>query len=409
MHRLPMRDIEATPRDILIALFRRVLTAVRADRLAETVLTGKDFTHVIALGKAGEALAAGAWRASMSPSFPRTRESTLRASFLAFPRGYTTGELPAEAPFERHEGAHPLPDESSLEAGAALLRFVGALPNTARVAVLVSGGASASVEVLSPGVDLEFLRRVNRWLLASDLPIAKANRVRAGLSQIKGGGLARRLSHVHTCTWVLSDVADAPLEWVGGSLFAPLPPGSLPPLPAWLEERLVPPSMDDIPTPVLRRLAGNAEAVGAVAEEGGRIMGSLVGEARETGTRIGRDLIREQAGFFVWGGEPTVRLPDNPGRGGRCQQLALAAALEIAGRDDCFLLAASTDGWDGPEPVVGACVDGDTIGRGEAVGLDARRALEAADAGSFLAASGDLVRTGPTGTHVNDLVIARKC
>jgi hydroxypyruvate reductase len=107
----------------------------------------------------------------------------------------------------------------------------------------------------------------------------------------------------------------------------------------------------------------------------------------------------------VWGGETTVTLPAHPGRGGRCQQLALAAARELAGRDDAWLLAAATDGSDGPGDDAGALIDGGTIARGEAEGFDAAAVLARADAGRFLEASGDLLATGPTGTNVMDLVL----
>lgn len=386
---------EAPQRD-LPALFRRALAAVRGDRLAEEALRGRAFSHVIALGKAGEALAAGAWHAS---------GGRLASGFLAVPRGYATGDLPREAPFERREGAHPVPDETSLAAGAALLDYAAALPANAEVAVLVSGGASAAVEVPVPGVDLDLLRRANRWLLASGLAIAEVNRVRAALSRLKGGGLARRLKRIKAQAWVLSDVPGGALEWVGGGLLSPPPAGKFPALPAWLEERLVvaPPDEGGI---VLQRLAGNEEAVAAVVSAGAREAGILAGDAAEAGVRIGAALAAGPPGLYVRGGETTVCLPAKPGRGGRCQQLALAAATAIAGREDCLLLAAATDGWDGTVPIAGACVDGGTLERGKARGFDSRRALAEADAGRFLEASGDLVRTGPTGTNVADLVIA---
>ncbi|MGH8272037.1 MAG: DUF4147 domain-containing protein [Gammaproteobacteria bacterium] len=391
--------IDTGSRDRLVALFRRALAAVRGDSLSEEALRGHDFSHVIALGKAAEALAAGAWRAA---------RGKLQSGFLAMPGGYATGDLPPAAPFERHQGAHPLPDKTSLAAGAALLNYVAALPTDAQVVVLVSGGASAAVEVLAPGVDLAFSRRANRWLIASGLAIADINRVRAGLSQLKGGGLARSLMRIRATAWVLADVSGGGLEWVGGGLLSPTPAGKLPPLPTWLEERLATtPHQDSLRMP-LQRLAGNEEAVAAVVAEGAQEAGSLNGDAVERGIEIGAALAAGAPGLYVWGGEPTVRLPENPGQGGRCQQLALAAATVIAGRDDCYLLAGGTDGWDGSAAIAGACVDGDTLERGRAQGLDPRRALAAADAGRFLDASGDLLRTGPTGTNVNDLVIALK-
>ena len=111
---------------------------------------------------------------------------------------------------------------------------------------------------------------------------------------------------------------------------------------------------------------------------------------------------------LVWGGETTVKLPDAPGRGGRNQHLALAAATLLTGRDDVGLLAIGTDGSDGPTEDAGALVDGGTLARGELNGLDAAEHLLRADSGTFLEASGDLISTGPTGTNVRDLVIAWK-
>jgi hydroxypyruvate reductase len=116
-------------------------------------------------------------------------------------------------------------------------------------------------------------------------------------------------------------------------------------------------------------------------------------------------LLREDPGVHLWGGETTVRLPAAPGRGGRNQHLALACAIRLAGRDGIDILCGATDGSDGPGEDAGGLVDGGTVARGELGGLDAARCLAAADAGSFLAAAGDLVSTGPTGTNVNDLVV----
>ncbi|MCK7580211.1 MAG: hypothetical protein MZV65_34185 [Chromatiales bacterium] len=132
----------------------------------------------------------------------------------------------------------------------------------------------------------------------------------------------------------------------------------------------------------------------------------ITGDAATVGARLAQGLRAAAPGTVrVWGGETTVTLPPRPGRGGRCQQLALAAALELNGSTGTWLLAAGTDGSDGPTEDAGALVDGGTIGRGELAGADAVAALGAADAGSFLEASGDLVQTGPTGTNVMDLML----
>ena len=115
-----------------------------------------------------------------------------------------------------------------------------------------------------------------------------------------------------------------------------------------------------------------------------------------------------QPGVYIWGGESTVRLPEAPGRGGRNQHLALLLAQALAGRTDVGVLVAATDGSDGETDAAGAIVDGATIARGQAAGLNVEDSIRQADSGHFLAASGDLFATGPTGTNVMDLVIALK-
>jgi glycerate 2-kinase len=110
----------------------------------------------------------------------------------------------------------------------------------------------------------------------------------------------------------------------------------------------------------------------------------------------------------IWGGESTLTLPARTGRGGRNQHLALAAARLIAGDDELMLLAAGTDGTDGPTTDAGAIVDGETCARIAVAEIDAEDALRGADSGTALAAAGDLIDTGPTGTNVGDLVIGLK-
>jgi hydroxypyruvate reductase len=121
-----------------------------------------------------------------------------------------------------------------------------------------------------------------------------------------------------------------------------------------------------------------------------------------------QSLLDAGPGVRLWGGETTVVLPPQPGQGGRNQHLALAAALALRGRQDILLLAAGTDGNDGNTQAAGAIVDGGTVARAAAAGRDAARALREADAGGCLAAAGDLLVTGPTGTNVTDLAIGLK-
>jgi hydroxypyruvate reductase len=114
------------------------------------------------------------------------------------------------------------------------------------------------------------------------------------------------------------------------------------------------------------------------------------------------------AGLAIWGGESTLKLPARPGRGGRNQHLALAAARLLVSHEELTVLAAGSDGTDGPTADAGAIVDSETLERGTLSGLDADDCLARADSGAFLEASGDLIHSGPTGTNVGDLVLGLK-
>jgi hydroxypyruvate reductase len=168
------------------------------------------------------------------------------------------------------------------------------------------------------------------------------------------------------------------------------------------------------PSIAVRIVASNRHAR-AAARQRARGCGQLgvragrrefAGDAADLGCAFARRLATADPGsLWVWGGESTVRLPPAPGRGGRNQQLALAAALEMAGRAGLTLLAAGTDGVDGSSDDAGAVVDDATCARGAAAGLDAREHLRRADAGPYLEECGDLLHTGPTATNVGDLVL----
>jgi glycerate 2-kinase len=134
---------------------------------------------------------------------------------------------------------------------------------------------------------------------------------------------------------------------------------------------------------------------------------TLQGDAAEAGSSVADNLRQQEPGVYLWGGETTVCLPPRPGRGGRNQSLALAAAIGVQECGDCVVLAAGTDGTDGPGNAAGAIVDGGTVSRGGGQKA-ATEALQNADAGSFLEAGGDLLVTGPTGTNVMDMVIGLK-
>ncbi len=395
-------------------LFEVLLAALHAvngrhrvhDALAAQPVSGP--VYLVAFGKAACAMALGA------------RDALGRRivdAFVATKYGHAE-----PLPWPVLEAAHPVPDEGSLVAGAALLRFIERIPPSARVLVLLSGGASALVEQLPSGATLETLQRLNEWLLASGRDIAAMNRIRKRLSLLKGGRLARLLAPRPVTCLAISDVSNDDPRFIGsGPLVADAsiaeePFDDAPPAvrAALLAAPPVPPPGDPCFARVRFRIvarlddARHAAAQAAIAR-GWRtaIHGEFIaGEATEAGVELAQRVLASAPNtLHVWGGETTVRLPLSPGRGGRNQSLALAAARALSGARGVLLLASGTDGTDGPTDDAGALVDGGTIERGEQAGLDAGRALARADAGSFLEASGDLVRTGPTGTNVMDLVL----
>lgn len=285
---------------------------------------------------------------------------------------------------------HPMPDAASLAAGAAAVALVDTSPPDARFLVLLSGGASALLEQLRPGVALVELRELTTRLLMSGLEIDALNRERTALSQLKGGGLGRRLGARPATVLFMSDVAGNEPACVGSG-------------PCFVPDGRVPHHCIADNGRARAGIVAWATASGLVCRD----HGALVGDAAAMGGAISQTLRGARPGLHVWGGECTVRLPTDHGHGGRCQQLVLAAGL--AGLDaDTVVLACGTDGRDGPGQAAGALVDPGSVARIEAAGSDPRAALARCDAGPALADAGDLVDTGLTGTNVADLVIALK-
>ncbi|MFC4671191.1 DUF4147 domain-containing protein [Seohaeicola nanhaiensis] len=288
---------------------------------------------------------------------------------------------------ELMESAHPVPDARSLAAGQALRRATEDMPPGSHLLLLVSGGASSLAEDLVHGKTLDDLAALNRALLASGKDITAMNAERRRISRVKGGGLLSAFRGRAVTVLAISDVPGDDLGVIGSGI------GSAPEHPAFDYTARI------IASNTIARDAATAEA---------RRRGLPVLDAQEAlhddlhrltaywGPRL-RDMAR---GVIVLGGEPTVRLPANPGRGGRNQALALALAREIADTQGLTLVVGGTDGSDGPTDDAGGIVDGSTWEP------DAATALNHADSGSFLERKAALLTTGPTGTNVMDLLVA---
>ncbi len=335
------------------------------------------------------------------------------------------------------EAGHPVPDARSTAAGREALRLVEACRPEDVLVVLLSGGASALLSSPQPGLGLDDLVATTALLLRSGAEIDELNAVRKHLTELSGGRLAARATSGRIEVCVVSDVLGDRLDVIGSGPCAPDPTtfadalavlerrGILGRVPVAVRshlragargERKESPKPGD---PVFARvtttlLASNREALDAAAYEAAArglravvVSDRLRGEARDAGRRLaglGRALRCRGPVCLLAGGETTVRVRGT-GRGGRSQELALAAALALQGDPRVALLAAGTDGSDGPTNAAGAYADGGSVARGGRLGLDAGTCLERNDSHGFFAREGGVVRTGPTGTNVLDLVL----
>jgi glycerate 2-kinase len=290
------------------------------------------------------------------------------------------------------ETAHPVPDERSLAAGAELERCVAALPDAVYPVFLISGGSSSLAEILGPGVTLETLRELNTRGLAAGWDIARLNAERAGLSRLKRGGVARLLNGRPAHALFISDVPGDSPGVIGSGLLGEESGRS-----------------DRVQRIVIANIDGAKGGASLAAQAHGLQVDARASRFSGDAAIVAREFVaalRESpADMLIWGGESTVTLPPVAGRGGRNQHLALIAARALRVDEPLTILAAGTDGTDGPTDDAGAIIDAGTVERAELGGVDVERAAREFASGLALEAAGDLLHTGPTGTNVGDLLI----
>lgn len=359
-------------------------------------------------------------------------------------RASGTLSLPHGSPFDPipgiqcWEGGHPLPDVHSLAGAAAALRVARNAEPGDLLLCLLSGGASALWTAPTAGVTLGEARDLTLSLLRTGAPIGALNAVRKHLSGIAGGRLLQTTNASEVVTLALSDVIGSAPEAIGSGPTAVDPTTFADALEVVRRYGVSPPpavmrhlqrgAAGEVPEtlkpgdPAAARgvygVIGSVEdavsgAAGLLESRGYRVRIidlAVEGEAREVGERIGGEAVqarREGAGqlALLWGGETTVTVRGG-GKGGRNQEVALAGARAIRGEAGIALASLATDGVDGPTDAAGAIVDGGTVERARARGTDPDAALGENDAYTALAAAGDLVRIGRTGTNVNDVIIA---
>jgi len=418
--KLLVLNVLSNMRQQLLECFQKTIESVHGQlcvqqALFEHPLKSRQCT-VVAIGKAAQAMAQGAEQV--------LAEKLISGLLITKHQHSDVAALSQQ--WQCHEAAHPVPDESSLETGRRLLEFLYAYADFP-VLFLISGGTSSLVEVLPEHISLKQWQRLNEWLLASGLDIGNINAIRKAVSDIKGGKLLKHLQNREVHALLISDVPDDHPHIIGSGLLFVDPDHPLPEInidvPEWLKQLINNSSLDDAESSIQNgqlssqqiiasnRMAMEAAAyfIGTAGQPVFLHEDCLEANAEQAGKKLASYLRDEaESGFHIWGGETTMVLSDSPGRGGRNQHLALSAACELSGNEQITLLAAGTDGSDGPTEDAGGIVDGKTIARGQLAGLDELECLAKADSGCFLEAAGDLLYTGPTGTNVMDLVMAIK-
>ena len=362
----------------------------------------------------------------MAKSAAKELDGRIRAGAIITKYGHSRGPISG---IEIFEAGHPLPDINTLKATDRVLDITSGTREEQSILFLVSGGGSALFEKPDVGLSLNFIAEITSKLLLRGADIKELNTVRKHLSSVKGGKFAIHCLPAHIFQITLSDVIGDSLDIIASGPAASDLSTS--------EEALV--VLKKYERPVLGRLesvlksetpksltnvsyhiAGNVSGLCLAAKEAADKRGysteiitdKLEGEARSAGEiaadlaihKIRNDISQKIRSCMIWGGETTVKVKGR-GKGGRNQELALAAAQKISGNNNIVILSAGSDGTDGPTDAAGGIVDGLTWKRIKLNGGDPSKLLDDNDSHNALKLSDSLFMTGPTGTNVNDLVI----
>lgn len=396
-------------------IIQEALTACLPDQAVRRALEGRTFgagrVFLVAAGKA-------AWQ--MADCAARLLGDRLEAGVVVTKHGHSRGEIPRCTVYE---GGHPVPDEDSFRGTRAAMELVEHLTAEDTVVFLVSGGGSALFEC--PLIPAEELSQLTQAMLACGADIVEMNTVRKRLSAVKGGRFAQLCAPAQVFSIVLSDILGDPLDMIASGPAYPdqstcaqaqevaekyqLP---LSPQARTLLQEETPKALDNVETVITGSVRELCAAAGAACRRLGYepvlLTDQLCCQAKEAGSflasiaRTHQDTKKSLA--FLAGGE-TVVLLTGQGKGGRNQELALAAAQGIAGLENTLIFSLGSDGTDGPTDAAGGLVDGTTKDRLEAAGLTIHQVLAENDAYHALDQVDGLIRTGPTGTNVNDVAV----
>ncbi|MEW6162752.1 MAG: glycerate kinase [Nitrospirota bacterium] len=344
---------------------------------------------------------------------------------------------------EVYEAGHPVPDESGLKATEEIIRLVSNTDERTFIVCLISGGGSALLVSPYEGITINEKQKITELLLKAGANINELNTVRKHISRVKGGRLAELAYPAKVISLILSDVIDDRLDVIASGPTSPDKTtydealrvlekyGLMDRCPQSILEVLYKGAKGLIPeTPkegniIFERveniiIGSNRKALSAAKEKAERsgfyaeiISSGLTGEARGAGRWLAKKakekrnalcVKRDRKICLISGGETTVTVKGK-GKGGRNMELALSFAMEIEGINGITLLSAGTDGTDGPTDAAGAIVDGHSVIKARAMGIDPKEYLRNNDSYNFFKKINGLFKTGPTGTNVMDLQI----
>ena len=396
-------------------IVRDAIAAVQPDAAVRRALAGKNYPGRVLLVAAGKA----AWR--MAKAASDVLGDRIEAGVVVTKYGHGMGPI---ANFDCYEAGHPVPDENSFRGTQAALDLVKGLKPEDTVLFLLSGGGSALFE--KPLIPAAELQDVTCQLLACGADIVEINTIRKRLSGVKGGRFAQICAPAQVEAVILSDILGDPLDMIASG---PACPDSstaqdakhivrkyglrLSAEAARLLNVETPKQLDNVET----RINGSVRELCAAAAGTCRRLGyepliltdQLCCQAREAGSFLASILKTHRADgicrAFIAGGETVVKLTGR-GKGGRNQELALAAAPGIEGMHNAAVFSVGSDGTDGPTDAAGGYVDGDTCAELRALGISVDQVLQNNDADNALQKTGGLSMTGPTGTNVNDVAVA---
>ncbi len=326
--------------------------------------------------------------------------------------------------FVCYEAGHPVPDENSFRATQAALDETSGLSSEDTVLFLLSGGGSALFE--KPLVDGCILQDITNQLLACGADIVEINTIRKRLSAVKGGKFARLCAPAHVVAIILSDILGDPLDMIASGPACPDSSTSadaraivrkydikMPEEASKLLDIETPKELNNVTTMVngsVRELCrAAAAACKGLGYEPFILTDQLCCQAKEAGSFLASTVRTHTADgkslAFIAGGETVVKLTGK-GKGGRNQEIALAAAEGIAGINGTAVFSVGSDGTDGPTDAAGGYADFETRGELSKKGIDIEEVLRSNDAYNALKETGGLIFTGPTGTNVNDVAVA---